>query len=136
MPFLALAFVLSLSLGVRAECTNSGACDFKVYVDKTQTKVGGDPVNISINVLDAEGKVNTVSNGQSGDVLFEITSQLAAPGTLAGNAGTFASDVAQYLRPAQGIVQTNIQYNQASGVDTIDIRMYKAVSCPGATNPK
>ena len=139
VPLLALLWVFVAALAGYAadfpQCTNSGACGVKVYLDRTNTKVGGAPVNIAINVLDFQGKVNTISNGQAGDVLFEITSQLAAPGTIAGNAGTFASDVLQYGIPAQGIFTTNIRYNQASGTDTIRIRVYEAVTCPGATNP-
>ena len=139
VPLLALLWVFAAALSGYAadfpQCTNSGACGIKVYLDRTSTKVGGAPVNIAINVLDSQGKVNTVSNGQVGDVLFEITSQLATPGTIGGNVGTFASDVLQYGRPAQGVFTTNIQYNQASGTDTIRIRVYEAVTCPGATNP-
>ena len=77
--FLSLFFVLFMVLGVvsygKADVT-SGATDFVVYLDKTSTTLGGDPINIAINVLNASGAVNTASNGQVGDVLFEVTSQL------------------------------------------------------------
>jgi len=139
VPLMALLFLVGFALSGYAadfpQCTNSGACRIKVYLDRTSTSVGGAPVNIAINVLDKDGKVNTISNGQVGDVMFEITSQLATPGTIGGNAGTFASDVLQYGLPIQGVFTTNIQYNQASGTDTIRIRVYEAETCPGATRP-
>ena len=54
----------------------SGAASFHVEILPYEISVDGDPVNISIQVLDEGGMVNLLSNGQEGDVLFSVTSEL------------------------------------------------------------
>jgi hypothetical protein len=70
MLFFALVLMAS---DVYGEPTPSGADSLKVYLDTDQATLGGDSVNIAINILNAEGKVNTASNGQVGDVVVKIT---------------------------------------------------------------
>ena len=148
-PFLAVLMVLGVYGSVKA-ATTSGAADFVAYVDKTSTTLGSDPINIAVNVLNGSGVVNTTSNGQVGDVLFEVTTQLGntswndstGDGLINGGdaaAGAplngFAADVDQYLQPINGRAAANIGYITVSGTDTVVIRMYESVMAGGAINP-
>jgi hypothetical protein len=122
-PVLALFFVLGVMVSGAVAAQPSGAASFVAYFDATQVAVGGDPVNVSINVLDEDGAVNLISSGQHGDVCFFATSQIGT----AYAANFQAVNPGNPFVPANGICRHNIRYNGVSGTDTVMIGMYEAI---------
>ena len=130
--------VLSLTLaisGISQAAQPSGAASFNLYKYPITTAVGGDPVNISIQVLNGDGDVNLTSNGQAGDVLFNVSSSLGTVLTPAntspadkGKLGNFATVSSTNLAPVAGNKLLNIVYGGLAGKDTITITMCAAIS--------
>jgi len=151
--FLSLFLVLFMVLGVVsygraatkvisfAAAQPSGAASVMISLDKEATTVGGEPVNIAINLLNAEGGVNTSSNGQHGDCLIEISSQLgnlviqsSAVYPVVPTAGQFAFTQDQYVMPAMGVYRNAVNYGGQTGTDTITVKVYESITKEGAPN--
>jgi hypothetical protein len=139
-PFLALLMTFGLGNIAKGEVT-SGSVDFDVVFDKTETMVGGDPVNFTIRVLDEDGKINQFSDGELGDVAFKVVSQLSLWGTMDINGNRFAADQDAFApgwhgawgQPVQtsgllGLINSNLNYTGNSGTDTITVNMHEVIS--------
>ncbi|WP_028323401.1 beta strand repeat-containing protein [Desulfatirhabdium butyrativorans] len=131
---LAVAMVFGIAATGAMAAVNSGAADFTVNAFPTATSVGGDPINLTINVLDKNGNINTFSSGQYGDVLFQITTSLGTTTVPASSSGGASSAGGYYeamnltnIRPNAGVLLAAIEYGGSSGTDTVTVSMFETV---------
>jgi hypothetical protein len=135
--FILAAAALLVFAGAAGAAPTSGAASFSIVAAPAATNVNGDPVNLTIQVLDANGNINLPSNGQAGDVVFSISSSLGTVIVPAGNSGfavnggvgggSFASVNEVNIMPKEGKILANVAYNGVAGSDTITVRMFNSV---------
>lgn len=136
-PLLALMFVFGVMVSGAGAAVTTGAAGFSIVAAPSSTAVNGDPVNLAIQVLDADGNINLGSNGQVGDVLFAVSSSLGTaifPTGASGAAvnggvgrGSFASINEVNLMPKEGKVLANVAYAGIAGTDTITVTMFESL---------
>jgi hypothetical protein len=137
VPLFALMFVMGALVSGAAAAEPSGAVSFSVVAAPDSTRVNGDPVNFVIQTLDANGNINTLSNGQVGDVLFSVTTSIGTYIWPTGGVGSsvngglgrgeFDAVTEANLQPKAGLVFGSIYYDDATaGLDTATFRMYKS----------
>jgi hypothetical protein len=136
VPLFALMFVMG-ALVSGAGAATSGAAGFSIVAAPNATKVDGDSVNYVIQVLDRNGAINTLSNGQVGDVLFSVTTSIGTEVYPYGNVGSsvngglgegeFDAVSEVNLQPKAGLVFGYVYYSGTAGKDTIAVRMYESI---------